>query len=294
MKLTLNPSAELFRWGPVEFRLLYGAWWQTILCDVTKYYAWPWPEHALFFENGRMVYITDQKKLYATGEKYFKHYFLNKKNYNDHWRRYEQWVARFNAFEADFRTKKLSKISDQELLRHFKLFSDIVKDFWLIVHVPEIVNWGGEAVLKRWLNKIDEAHFDEYLEILAAPKRASFFQQEEIDLLRLAQSPKSCQPALLKEHAQKYKWLLNSYGGDRILGVNYFRRQLKELTRHVTATEGIANIEKRVRSSEHRKQALAKKLGLNNKVIFAAEQLNQSIWWQDQRKADIWRYQGVL
>lgn len=43
MKIKINPEKELFKWGPLEFKLIYGSpFLNCILSEIKKYYPWPW------------------------------------------------------------------------------------------------------------------------------------------------------------------------------------------------------------------------------------------------------------
>ena len=84
-------------------------------------------------------------------------------------------------------SKKLdfNKLTDKELYSHLNSFYKLNINFWLIVHVPEVANWGGEYLLRKKLQRLSKEKAEEYLEILSAPVKFSFFQQEELDLLKL-------------------------------------------------------------------------------------------------------------
>lgn len=223
----------------------------------------------------------------------------------------------YKTLESKYSKINFSKTSNKELLILFQEFYQFNIKFWLIVHVPEIANWGGEYLLINILKKIDETKADEYLEILSAPVKYSFFQKEELDLLKIVSL---CHPErekrvegsptdvgshsreilhcvqndktvrrILETHAQKYHWILNSYGGDRVLKVEYFAKKLKELLKEKTVEEKIKEIQNVIKNNKQRKEQLIKKLKLSRETALIAEQLAQSIWWQDLRKGYIWR-----
>jgi phosphohistidine swiveling domain-containing protein len=300
----INPKKELFKWGPIEFKVFYGSFFvEALWLHVYKNYPWPWPPFYFIHHQGRATFVGDDLELRRTGENYFKKYFLDLKNYKKHWALWEKWMREYEKRAEQYEKINFSKISDSELLNLFQDFYKFNIKFWLIVHVPEIANWGGEKMLRQRLEKIDKERVDEYLEILSAPVKYSFFQKEELELLGVALKCQSVIPAkagihgspigsgmtLLKRHAQKYRWLLNSYGGNRILKTNYFAEKLKELLKEKTADEKIKEIQNIVKNNKQRKEHLIKKLKLSRETALMAEQLAQSIWWQDLRKGYIWR-----
>lgn len=93
----------------------------------------------------------------------------------------------------------------------------------------------------------------------------------------------------MEKHAQKYYWILNSYGGNQVLKINYFRDKLKELLRRKIAKNKIKEIENIIKNNQRRKEYLIRKLKLNKKIVIITRQLSQSIWWQDLRKGYIWQ-----
>lgn len=293
MKININPKKELYKWGPIEFRLIYGSgFMEFILVKMIglKYYPWPWPLSLCILKNGKMTWISENLAVCKTGLKYFEKYFLNLKNYQKHWQRWEKWMKEYKSVARILSRLDPRKLTDKELYKYAKLFYDFNGKFWLIVHVPEIANWGGEYLLENILHEKFGQKAEEYLEILSTPIKFSFFQQEELDLLKigLIKNPRKKREALIK-HASSYSWLLNSYGGDRILKKEYFEKKLNLLIKEKTPQKKIAEINNLIASNKTRKIRLAKKLGLNKKTILIANQLSQSIWWQDSRKSYIWK-----
>lgn len=279
--MRVDPKKELFFWGPIEMRLFYGSFFiEAMWLKLKKYYHWFWPAFVGLWERGRFTFICEEKPLRATGVKYFKYYFFNQKNYQKHWQWWEEWVAAYHKLEARFEATNFAKFTDKELAKAIKEFYDFNILFWLIVHVPEIANWGGEKILKQKLQAIDATRANEYLEILSAPVKFSFFQQEELDLLRTHD---------FVEHAKNYRWLLNSYGGNQILTTVFFKKKRVELLKQKSASALIQAIEHQRKQNISRKQQLARRLQLSKEIILMADQLAQSIWWQDLRKGYIWR-----
>ena len=176
MKIDVNPKKELFKWGPIKFRMAYTSpFMDVILVHVPKHYPWPWPPTLSIFRNSRMVWITEALALGREGLKYFKKYFLNLKNYQKHWQRWEDWVEYFYREEKRLKKLDFKKLTKQEFARELKKFYKININFWLITHVPEIANWGGEYFLKNKLKELHPNRVNEYLEILSAPVKFSFF-----------------------------------------------------------------------------------------------------------------------
>ncbi|MBI4262332.1 hypothetical protein HY624_02295 [Candidatus Uhrbacteria bacterium] len=188
-------------------------------------------------------------------------------------------MERYDRIEKEFDRIHVASLTIHELAALVEGLYHFEEEFWLIVHVPEIANWGGEKMLLERLQRIDRERASEYLEILSAPVKYSFFQEEELELLK----------GRFVDHARKYRWLLNSYGGNRVLTAKYFTDKLKELLRKGSAASRIRKIHAARARNVARKQELKRRLHLTRQDMWMAEQLAQSIWWQDHRKAYIWR-----
>lgn len=291
VKININPQRDLFKWGPIDVKLFYPSFFaEAILLKVREYYAWFWPTNLSIFLRGKFIWINDAQKLKKVGEKYFKKYFLNIENYQRLWQKWEKWIKQYQELQNKFSKIKFPQITNRELLKLFREFYYLEIDFWLIVHVPEIANWGGEYLLGKKLKRINPEKAEEYLEILSAPIKYSFFQKEEIELLKISliKDKKELKKAL-KKHAQKYCWLLNSYGGNRVLTAKYFEEKLRNILKESSAQEKMKMIENNIKQSKLRKEGLAKKLKLDKEIILIYQQLSQSIWWQDLRKGYIWQ-----
>jgi phosphohistidine swiveling domain-containing protein len=292
MKINIDPNEELFKWGPLDMKFIYPSGFIFgVLIHLQKYYEWPWPPNVCFLKKGKeFFWVNSQKELRRTGLKYFKRYFLNLRNYYDLWRDFEKWLEEYSVASSDFERSFRQDVSKDELSRELEKFADLVLRFWLIVHIPEIANWGGEYLLKKELQKINPEKADEYLEILSAPVKFSFFQEEELALLQLAQIKDRQKIAeAFKEHSKNWHWILNSYGGNRVLSPEYFGGKLKELLKNRKAEEVIKEIKNKIAANKKRKADLIKKLNLGKNIVLIAEKLSQSIWWQDFRKGYIWR-----
>lgn len=289
--MIINPKSELFKWGPIEFKLLYEAcFMEVVLRDIKKYYPWPWPASIVIYQQGRGLWINELDKLQSVGLKYFNKYIADKQEHKKHWSKYQAWIKKFKSYSKNVDSINISDLSRQELSRLLKRFYQLNIEFWVTVHVPELANWGGEYLLKKELEKIDAHSSDKYLEILSAPIKYSFFQQEELDLLEVGKlTDKNDFENALLEHTNKYHWILNSYGGNQVLTADFFRKKLNDLAKDKKSKDIIQHIKNSIIRNKRRKKELAKKLKLSKNIINIAEHLSQSIWWQDHRKAYIWQ-----
>lgn len=292
----INPKRELFVWGPTPAHLLYVSFFnEGLWLNVPKKYPWPWAPFLGLFEKKRVAFICEDETLRDAGEKYFKAYFLNAKKNREQWRRWRKWVAEYRDFARQFAKVSFTELGSKELVQWFKKFYALNNDFWIIVHVPEIANWGGERILLKHLEQLDFERAREYLEILSAPVRFSFFQDEELALLKIAALTNKAEfRATLNHHAKKYSWILNSYGGNRILDARFFEKRIMGMRKQGGITKQIRRIKKQREKNVQRKYELVHRLKLSRAISRAVDKLAESIWWQDLRKGYIWRMHEML
>ena len=121
------------------------------------------------------------------------------------------------------------------------------------------------------------------MEILTAPEKLSFYQQEEIDLVE------SVDAAL---HQREYFWLQNSYASVQTLPTKYFVDRKDKISKTLRR-----DTEERLAKVKSDKVAAQKKFGLSDDIMRIAEGVAYCIVWQDDRKAFILRalhYKDVL
>ncbi len=287
--INISPDRKLFKWGPIEFRLFYGSFFMnTIWLKIHKLYSWSWPSLLSVFKNGKVTMVLDDGKLRASGMKYFNKYFLNQENFRKHWQKYLEWIEQFKIFIKKLEKVNLSEINDDQLVVLFEKYFDLQKKFWLIAHVPEIANLGGERMFLNKLNSINKDKAEAELEILSTPDKYSFFQKEELELLKIGLiKDERRMKSVLDRHAKKYSWLLNSYGGNRLLDSKYFENRLNKSVKRGNVDKQIRKIQNVAIGNKRRKEKLLQKFNKEIKVI--SKQLSYSIWWQDHRKSYIWR-----
>lgn len=296
MKFPLDPKKELFVWGPTPAYLLYVSFFnEGLWLNVPKKYPWPWAPFLGLFGKKRVAFVCEDETLRDVGEKYFQAYFIDAHKNREHWRRWWKWLDEYRDFARQFAKVSFFDVENKEIVRWFKKFYALNNDFWIIVHVPEIANWGGERILSRDLEQLDAEHARENLEILAAPVRFSFFQDEELALLKIATLKNQHKfRVALEHHTKQYSWLLNSYGGDRILDVQFFQNRVIELREKGSLTQQARAIKKQREKNIQRKRVLARRLKLGQTLSHMADKLAESIWWQDLRKGYVWRLQELL
>jgi len=294
----INPKNKLFTWGPIEGRPIYNIfYWYRGFVGCTKRFPPGWAGFITYFQEEKFWAIADHKQLYDKGEAVFKKYLLNERQFKKNWAEWEKMLISFLAIKKEITAKTKLRLNKDELadliIRWNKIYAD---DFWNIGSLPELANWGGEQLLGSELKKRLKNHPDFYLamERLAAPEDFSFYQKEELDLLKLkAVKNKKQQAEKLAEHQQKYFWLLNSYYGTKVLPVSYFRKALSAVSAK-QAIDKIRRIKALRRQAVKQKMAVIKKFGLPKNILEIARRLAFSVWWQDLRKSYIFQANQLI
>ncbi len=285
----INPKKELFQWGPVRGRIHYVDYFAIgTLKEYAKVYKIPWAECYNIFHNNYMTWINEDVAIKNSGEKNFKRWMLNNANRKKVEQRYNRIVKEIFSLISKFTGKYLSSLSDVEIKKVYNQWLKLYIEFWIHGAVPEICNWGGEKLVAEILNKKikQSKKFNEYYELLTAPTQPSFYQEEEIKLLKILKYRKQAKVfnQKLGEHQQKYFWLVNNYYRTKILSFDYFKKRLKGIKSY---SFKISQITKHLKGTINRKSQLIKKLRLEQKEKMIVKSFDYSICWQDKRKATI-------
>ena len=285
----INPKSELYQWGPVKGRIQPVSYFASgTMPKYVKIYKISWPECYFIFHNNYMTWINDDAELRKSGKKNFYRWMLNRANRKKVERRYNQTVRDLFALQKQITKKYLNTLTNPELLKFFVKWQNLYEEFWVHGAVPEICNWGGEKLVAEILeNKIGQSEkFNKYYELLSAPTQLSFYQTEEVELLKILKykSKSKIFNQKISEHQQQYFWLLNNYYRTKILSVNYFKERLKGIKNGRAKIYRIIN---QLKATITKKRQLIRKLKISQKEKAVIEGLDFGICWQDRRKAVI-------
>lgn len=162
-----------------------------------------------------MFWVNDQNDIELAGEKVFLKYLLPTSSRENIYKEWKECNNQLLALENEIDKTDLSKINNEELKNLWTKFHNDYINFWVTGSIPELANYGSESYLRKKLNETirEETSLTDIMEVLTAPTRLSFYQEEEIDLSMIND---------LKSYQQKYFWLKNSYAGTEILPVSFF------------------------------------------------------------------------
>lgn len=140
--------------------------------------------------------------------------------------------------------------------------------------MPELANYGSTAYLQKQLKPyVPEQEINTVLETLTAPTRLSFYQEEEVTLVKTKN---------LSKHQQQFFWLKNSYAGTQVLPVKFFAERKKELSLNIGR-----EVKEKLTKTVARKSEIQKQYGLPPKIMAMVEAIADGINWQDERKKNI-------
>lgn len=291
----INPKKELWRWGPIDGRPIFPEFWYGGMFSFNKRFPPGWCSHMEYLYHEKFLVITDYREIYDKGELIFKRYILNDRQFKKNYSAWLEMIGKFKSFYRSVISTDLKALSDSQLLALFRNFVQLFShDFWSIGSLPETANWGGEQILKRELEKklSKPEAFNLAFEKLAAPENYSFYQIEELDLLKIRLNSKNLEKHL-KNHQQKYFWLLNSYHHTQVLPVSYFQKILNKYSQQ-KAKNKIKKILDFKKLSKSGKEKIVKKYNLSPVIFKMAKRLAFCVWWQDSRKQYIFQANHLI
>lgn len=283
-KKDMKPDSDLFKWGPIDGRICYGAYWVEAWPKSAEYHKIDFPELFYYFFDEKMVAVLDDYELKEVGKEFFNKYMVDKETCKQV---YDTWWNTVNTLEElhkQITSEKLESLPAKQLAHLYENWYKLHLQFWIHGYVPEFSNWGGERILMNYLGDHHIENFTYLFERLSAPVKLSFYQEEEIDLLQLkAIKNKDKLKQKLIDHQKKYFWIQNSYFEAKITPVEYFADILGKISEK-EAQEKINSIKKFIEDTKKEKEDIIKNHGLSDEVVNMANQLSYSIWWQDFRK----------
>ena len=280
----IDPKNDLFKWGPIDGKPCYIMTFVDSFVHYYKFIGTSWPDVIIYYENDKVIGICDYEDLRDAGQFLFENNVLKEPVLKKAWKSWEK--ARDDVLETEKMVNKgLSKYSDKELKEMVRKWHKVMDRYWLESFLPELANWGGERILKQRIEamkSLDKKDYVEILEKLSAPEDFSFYQQEELDLMKSRLSKDT--EKSLEEHQKKYYWINNSYGQTEVKDVDFFRKKLEKVSEEY-ARKKTEEIENFIKKSKQEKENVIKKFNIDQETAKIAHKLAYCIWWQDLRKS---------
>ncbi|MFC1769081.1 PEP-utilizing enzyme [Nanoarchaeota archaeon] len=289
MKSRIDPNRELFKWGPIDGRTIYIDTFTYPFVLFPDYFEGSWPDIIYYIKEDRILFVVDYENLRKNGSEIFRKYILDEKELKKNYDIWSGYTKELDEYEIRI-NKGLSSLSDQELSNLFIEWFDVYTKFWIWGFLPELSNWGGEEILKMEIQKKNPLEFVEIFEKISAPEDLSFFQKEELELLKIRLKVGDEE---LKKHQQKYYWLRNSYAFTKVLDVDFFKKEMNKFTVQ-EAKEKINEIEDFPSKIKKEKEKVFQKYEISEDVKNISSKLAYCVWWQDYRKSFIFKCNHVI
>ncbi|MBI2103097.1 hypothetical protein HYT55_04610 [Candidatus Woesearchaeota archaeon] len=208
----------------------------------------------------------------AFGKNLFLDYIKSKRTENE---LYKTWKKKVNVLlmaQKEITEEHIRELSNNNLKITVEKFFKHTIAFWMDTLVPEFANYGSEEVLQEKLLKYTtkKEELSSIKEILCAPEKSSFYQEEEIAL---------AETKCIKKHQQEYFWLQNSYAETKVLSEEYFSKKAKGIKRNIKME--VAN---KLKKTSDLKTEIIRKFSLSNETVEIARVISDIISWQDERK----------
>lgn len=290
----MNQKPAPFRWGPIPGRLFSISNWLSIYTDrPDRIHHELWSLTYAVIKDGQMLLVCPQPALDQVGERVLRKYLMaNRRPYY-----FQQWKlvrARVQQAVTQIEQTSIRSLPDEELT---KLWSDFCHElllFWDVSVLPELAAIGGQPVLQRLLQQqLNDPETLNALAILTAPTEPSFYQREEQDLARLLSRRRTSRMVekRLRQHAERYAWIENSYHLTHRARRSSFRRRLKELAQKY----GSWRTYQRQQLSQQKEQNRERRkifgtLRHRREIRRISEAVSFAVAWQDDRKAQIFQY----
>ncbi|MEN9558474.1 MAG: Phosphoenolpyruvate synthase [Candidatus Parcubacteria bacterium] len=271
--VSIPAGKNVFRWGPVPGRVFFVSEFITECGEMLeKRFGYPWPEWLMLFHEKRMVWINDFPSLQKEAVRVFQTQMLDEPFRAGLYAEWKEAIAVLEKTQQRIDTLDITSLSDDAFLDLWTDYHQKMIAFWTPTIPPELGNYGADVLLETELAHVipQEKERKEAMEVLLAPEEASFYQEEESELLKTQN---------ISAHAKKYYWLKNSYGGVRVLDEEFFRERKKEIPQDFDDAAAA-----RLKDVQKKKTACIKKFKLNKNIQHIAETAVKNIEWQDERK----------
>jgi phosphohistidine swiveling domain-containing protein len=274
MKKPFSKSAEIFRWSPIPGKFFYiSDFWNIIFMEYPRKYSnYCWPKTLIVFKEGKIVWINDFHELRRIGGKAFIKFMVpevSRKRLKLDW--YKK-IKLLSKLEHKIDSTDLSSLSDKQLLKLSNQFIRKLYDFWIPTIIVELGNYGSSEILEAKIKSFikDNAERLRAMEVLCAPEKLSFYQEEEVELLKTKD---------IKKHTKNYFWLNNSYDGVKILAEDFFQKRKSRIDNNLEK-----ELKEKIVYTRESKKVLADRFGLSHNIMQFAEAVVEGIEFQDERK----------
>lgn len=312
-KILIIPPENRFSWI-VSAKLYYlGLMASGAIYSAYQKYKLGWPQGWLFFENNEKCYFYDYlSEVHKNGLKTLELRYKTNGRLKNIKKEYQGIVGVLDR-EADRITPSLlKKLTTKQLVIWYKKYLKLFKEFWLRAIFAELSGYGSESYLNKKITAKLFKNKDEAISILIKPSDYSFFQKEQVDLLKILKEVKigfhvkkytdwlkylnnhQNIKNKIDKHSDKYNWISNSYESCQPQSSSYFYKKAWEI---VSGQFSISLLLQRIRSNfvkgeTERKRMLRNIPSGNLKVYFV--RAGECVAWHDDKKGRQLKFQRTF
>ncbi len=242
-----------------------------------------WLTICFAIKNKHMTLLFSEDRMVELGKRFLKKELETPGYYDNLYKEWEGYEKEYHKICKKIESLDLNKLSLAKLKGlYFEFIEKYNKEWAIPITANNISTYSELFVIPKIIKKYGKKGIKDFIDI-STPIKMSFIKEEGKDLLKiavLAEEGKEFQEQL-KEHANNYHWLKNTYRDGIRLGVDYFLDKLKEdLSKNPKIKLKLLKKEKKVLEKKHK--LLPKKFTKEERVL--AHLINRATTLQDLRK----------
>lgn len=280
--LAFKPNSDLFLWRVNAYPFAYLS-----IPAFMKDKKHAWPDSEILFLKNDIYWWSNWDAVLARGKTCVKDFIGSRDDFSKTY--YKKYNTAVKKLEKQF--EKLDKINfktlDKKKLRSlwFDFFKVYTKDFWPIAVYPELVAYGANLMLENEIKRKKINLKPKDLSELMNFTQLSYAAREEKELLKIIlEKDKTARTKKIKEHAQKFRWLLNGHHGVTPIGINFFEKRIKEIKLAGDVKNQLLILEKYPSSAEKKFLKLVSDYKLPKNIVRLARSTQHASFLQDDRK----------
>ncbi|MFH1111660.1 MAG: PEP-utilizing enzyme [Patescibacteria group bacterium] len=295
--------AKLYYLGLMAVWAVYGAY--------QKYHL-GWPQGWLFFANNEKCYFYDYlSEVHKNGLKTLELRYKKNGRLKNIKKEYQKIVKILEIKSDKITPELLKRLPTNRLVTLYNNYLKLFKEFWLRAIFAELSGYGSEAYLNKNITTRLFKDKNEAVNILIKPSDYSFFQKEQIELLKILKEVK-ISPRFKKyqdwfrylnnhhnlknridEHSEKYNWINNSYKSCRPLPQLYFYKKAREELKDNNPSMTLAKIKNNFIKGETERQKILHCIPSGNLKNYAAK-AGECVAWHDDKKGRQLKFQRAF
>src|SRR3989339_492481 len=106
MKIDIDPKSELFRWGPIDGKLIYPDFFNVAFVKFRKAGLFSWPDLLWLASKEKILCVVDNNNLYESGRKNFIKFILVDSQFKKFYQAWQNNLKKFLKFKIQISSTK--------------------------------------------------------------------------------------------------------------------------------------------------------------------------------------------